>query len=819
MKRATPMKAGLRLELGLVLSLLSLLLIRSANALDDTLCTNPPQKDISGFWIWLPDSASYEQRNSYAYFRKSFAAQGELVIHIAADTWYEFYIDGKRINRGTSREDVAYKTFDTHTVMLKPGTHAFSVLVHHIGQVCAYAMKSRPGLFVEMITESGEKIISDGTWKAQPALAFQQYLPCMMSHFGFYEVCECEKIPPGWNESFFDDKSWYNAQVIGPAGSAPWLRMIPCDVPVLSSKWTSTNKVECIGTYQPGRYNETEKDLTVAVEVAARLRTKSIDRDTRLPLTLAQSKENEFMVADFGREVSGHLRLQVKNAKAGQKVDIGYDETLNAEGFPNPRRTYVHFADRFYLRQDQQEIEVFGARGFRYLLIDVAGGLGGLTISGIQLEERSYPLVNEGTFQCSDASLERLYQVGINTAKICMLDTWISDVARERVMWMDFYPETLSGVWGLGDTRLWRRSLLILAQNTCRQGALTGAIRSFAPIDYDPMLVSLTMYYMSSVSDYVQHSGNVETGRAIFPTLMKQFEILERFKTQEGLVNDKWPSWGTFLDWSAMDFGGISAGTNAIYLMTLRKTARLARYLQMPEEAARMEDQANRLAKIYHQYFWSDKEGMFVDAVYDGKASEVRSQFCNVFAIWAGVAEGEQATAIMKKMLDKNLLLPRTGGDYRLKPGFKHQVGGIVQIGTPGAGYRMADVLFRLGMTQQAVDYLKENWLPITRNGTFAEHFVEDANSTFCHGWGAAPVVLLPRYILGVRPVTLGWTEVEVVPQPGDLHWAKGTIPTPHGEIAVAWEKHAGKIELKVTLPEGIKQVKRYGKNAPLILE
>ena len=81
------MNAGLRLVLRLALSLLSLLLIRSAGAYDDTLCTNPPQKDISGYWIWLPDSAGYEQRNSYAYFRKSFAATGTLVIHIAADTW------------------------------------------------------------------------------------------------------------------------------------------------------------------------------------------------------------------------------------------------------------------------------------------------------------------------------------------------------------------------------------------------------------------------------------------------------------------------------------------------------------------------------------------------------------------------------------------------------------------------------------------------------------------------------------------------------------------------------------------------------------
>ena len=156
--------------------------------LESTLCQNPPRTDMQGNWIWVPDSVGYERRNSYAYFRKKFNAEGKLTINIAADLRYQLFIDGKHISRGTALADVAYKTYDTHIVTVQPGEHVIAVLVHHIGQVCAVAMKSRPGLFVETITQSSGKIVTDSTWKVKLADAFKQYLPCMMSHFGFYEV-------------------------------------------------------------------------------------------------------------------------------------------------------------------------------------------------------------------------------------------------------------------------------------------------------------------------------------------------------------------------------------------------------------------------------------------------------------------------------------------------------------------------------------------------------------------------------------------------------------------------------------------------------
>ena len=42
----------------------------------DQLCPSPPKTDFRASWIWVPESAGYDRRNSYAYFRKAFSAAG-----------------------------------------------------------------------------------------------------------------------------------------------------------------------------------------------------------------------------------------------------------------------------------------------------------------------------------------------------------------------------------------------------------------------------------------------------------------------------------------------------------------------------------------------------------------------------------------------------------------------------------------------------------------------------------------------------------------------------------------------------------------------
>ena len=55
----------------------------------------------------------------------------------------------------------------------------------------------------------------------------------------------------------------------------------------------------------------------------------------------------------------------------------------------------------------------------------------------------------------------------------------------------------------------------------------------------------------------------------------------------------------------------------------------------------------------------------------------------------------------------------------------------------------------------------------------------------------------------GVRSVSPGYETWLVEPQPGDLTWAKGRVPTPHGAIEVRWEKEGNEFVLLIEVPDG----------------
>ena len=76
-------------------------------------------------------------------------------------------------------------------------------------------------------------------------------------------------------------------------------------------------------------------------------------------------------------------------------------------------------------------------------------------------------------------------------------------------------------------------------------------------------------------------------------------------------------------------------------------------------------------------------------------------------------------------------------------------------------------------------------------------------NQDWNHAWGAAPANLLPRFVLGVRPLVPGWSSALIRPNPGGLKSAEGKVPTPLGPVLVHWEKNNA-FKLALDLPPGL---------------
>lgn len=79
---------------------------------------------------------------------------------------------------------------------------------------------------------------------------------------------------------------------------------------------------------------------------------------------------------------------------------------------------------------------------------------------------------------------------------------------------------------------------------------------------------------------------------------------------------------------------------------------------------------------------------------------------------------------------------------------------------------------------------------------------------SLCHGWASGPTPWLSRHVLGIEPLDVGFRKVRIEPHLGDLEWAEGSFPTPHGVIEVCHRKGTdGKIVTKVKLPRGVRRI------------
>jgi hypothetical protein len=88
-------------------------------------------------------------------------------------------------------------------------------------------------------------------------------------------------------------------------------------------------------------------------------------------------------------------------------------------------------------------------------------------------------------------------------------------------------------------------------------------------------------------------------------------------------------------------------------------------------------------------------------------------------------------------------------------------------------------------------------------HGDYGNYCYVKFRHSLCHGWASGPCPYLSNYVLGIKNLAPG--KYEVKPDLAWLDWAKGTYPTPKGQIKVwAFKDTEGKTVVNVEAPEGI---------------
>jgi len=251
--------------------------------------------------------------------------------------------------------------------------------------------------------------------------------------------------------------------------------------------------------------------------------------------------------------------------------------------------------------------------------------------------------------------------------------------------------------------------------------------------------------------------------------------------------------------------GGHETYVNALYVRNLDQMAALATVEGGAREAARFSARARAVADAVDARLWDASAGAYWTSA---ESHGQHPQDGNAMAIVAGIAPQRRARQVLA------WLKANAWGSYgSLMTGRDEPGAPVAKRYAPlPTGFEVQARLLS-GDAGDALALIRRFWgyqLEQDPHSTWWEGVSASGQpplarfTSLAHGWGAAPATLLTTLALGVRPTGPGFATFAVAPRPGDLRWAQGTVPTPHGAIVVDWSRDAaGRWLLRLTVPSG----------------
>jgi len=473
--------------------------------------------------------------------------------------------------------------------------------------------------------------------------------------------------------------------------------------------------------------------------------------------------EDVALLLDFGRELVGFHRFEIY-APAGTLIDLHNFEFIQHDGRHN-LAPGMNNTLRYVCRDGWQTHESFQRRGFRYTWLIIRGTRTPVRFRRFEVVESTYPQSNHGRFASSDTLLDQIWKVGADSVKCCSEDTYTDCPTYEQAFWTgDARNEALVDWVVNGDSRLWFRCLKMAALSLERAPLVV----SHLPSPWINVLPAWSFLWMRSCREYLLWTGDRAGAIWLLPWLRRQARAVAERRNTLGLF--QMHAWNMF-DWAPMDTPANGAVThvNCLAVLGLREAAEFCMWLG--EDESEFSILADELAAAVNRHLWIEQDNAYTDCLLsDGRLSAVRSQQTHAVALSSGVATGARAERCAKIV--------------------EHPPANYVKAGSPFFAFFLLEVLSNARRYPEFLETIRDNWGFMIKQGatTFWEVWHRDRERmarSHCHAWSAAPTFFLSTTMLGVHPLKPGCSEILFDPQPVDLDFMRGTIPTPHGNIEV----------------------------------
>jgi alpha-L-rhamnosidase len=684
------------------------------------------------------------------YFRHAFevgAVPKEATLYVAGPRWERVWINGQLADEVASdlESPLGMHVFATDVArLLRPGKNVIALEVVRGRGVTGFANSA----LVKQQT-SGQVVVA----KIVPAGKWVNARPLTMTDKSWKSATAAAA---GWEAAGFNDSAWKPVQSIGGIESSIELYQWNADAGLydwpgydgisgfLAHKKVSANAIKA--SYEGRSKFESVSALTGgAGEFAVRY---VADPGNDAPSVLL----------DMGREITGRLEVE-SDADAPVRMTFQYGED-EIETLKAP-----------YLGVNVLTVAPHGVghgskTAFRFVKVRFLDGPADMRFKSIHVDHIFYPVKYQGSFESSDAELNRIWETGAYTAHLCMQDGLWDASKRDRGRWSgdnDVSGRVVDDVFG---------------DHYLMEDTMDRLIGEAPVTQHVNGIPGYSSYCFTQVAEYYRHTGSKEF---LTKTHDRAVELLQHIDAEfddKDLYANKTKVW-LYVDWSPELNGDTSESRRASefeFYRAYREGAWLLRETGDTANAEKYERRAAAIKVAADKYLLDPATGTY------GPRWQT-----NAMAVLSGVAGPERYDAIWKNVLS--------------------QVGHVkynALIISPYYNYYVISAMAMMGHRAEALDWIRQYWGGMIAEGAtsfweaydpswYKEDFHAALQSdnrsgyfvSLAHGWSSGPTAWLMEQVLGIRATGAGFSTVEIRPDLMGLKFARGAEPTPHGLLKV----------------------------------
>lgn len=757
---------------------LLIILFSSVNQLVAQINSADRKKELVTFnadWISYPDINQTEY--GVYHLRKVFempVKPNQFIVHVSGDHRYRLFVNGKQVCHGPARGDLRNWKYETLDIapFLHTGRNVLAAQLWNMGTGAPAAQISYQTGFILQGPGEAEKLVNTNeSWRI---IRNEGYFPEVIptSKLASYIVGSCDsvvfsKYPWGWQEPDYDDSNWKTPlrETKGKYFNDKRI-LISRDIPFLEEKTEPiSGLVRVSGVDQKELKSAGDSSLYIPAHTSAEILFDRKTLTTAYPEITFSGGTNSHVRITYAESLFDDKSLKGnRNQTVGKKIK-GYYDVFLPDG-----SVAEHLFKPLWIRT------------FRYIQLNITTTSDPLVINKLQSVFTAYPLKEVGSFTSDDKSLDKIWEIGWRTARLCAGETYMDCPYYEQLQYVgDTRIQALISLYVSGDDRLMRNAIEQFHQSQIPDGLTKDAY----PCGSSKIITPFSLFWVSMIHDFCWYRNDkafVEKYLIPMEAVLKWFEF--RLDPKTGLLG-KLGYWN-FVDWSFPKVGvppggmeGQSSVLSLQYVYTLEQAIQIFELFNQPEKATYYKLIAEKIKKAVVASCFDTNRMLIADT----PEKKNFSQHTNIWSILTGCIPEKDYKATMEKIIsDPGLTQSSIYYRFYYTKALKKSGLGNRYLSELGPWKEMID----LGLST-----FPETTSPTTRSD--------------CHAWSSSPCYDFLATVCGIEPEDFSFRSVRIEPNPGNLINFEGSVPHPLGIIKVSCRKQAdGHYQLTVDLPQNL---------------